>query len=114
MGIDIRAPSQPINLNPYDTNLIVAGKRNRKQAHNPNVFAIQTYVVTLGVIPIRTYLYTFATEFSKYNIIEENPKIHQSQLPPPPKNVKNLGEHIFGEQFKEALLKEWTSLQQKG
>lgn len=69
-SVDRKTPSQHINLNPYDTNLIITGKRNRRQAPNPNVFAIQTFVITLGFVQLKTYLYTFAARFSKQNIPE--------------------------------------------
>ncbi|KAI0991462.1 hypothetical protein K3495_g16725, partial [Podosphaera aphanis] len=103
-----------INLNPHDTSLIITGKRNRKQAPNPNVFAIQTHVITLGKSAVSTYLQTFAAETSKQNLSADIPKIHQSQLPPPPKHFKALDKHLFGEQFKQALMAEWNSLQKKG
>lgn len=108
------ALSRRINLNPYDTSLIVSGKRNRKKAPDPNVFAISTHVMTLGALPLKTYLYTFAAETSKYSMAANIPRVHQSQLPPPPKNFRALDKHIFDRQFKQALAKEWESLQQKG
>ncbi|KAI1007819.1 hypothetical protein K3495_g421 [Podosphaera aphanis] len=114
----IRAYGEPapqnINLNPHDTSLIVTGKRNRKQAPNPNVFAIQTHDMTLGRSSVLTYLQTFAAETPKQEFNSEVPKIHQSQLPPPLKQFKALEKQIFGEKFRQALMKEWTSLQKKG
>ncbi|KAI0991073.1 hypothetical protein K3495_g17114, partial [Podosphaera aphanis] len=110
---DEPAPQQ-INLNPHDTSLIITGKRNRRQAPNRNVFAIQTHVMALGALSLSTYLNTFVAETSKYELVNDVPNIHHSQLPPPPKHYRALEKHIFGKQFKQAVLKEWSSLSQKG
>lgn len=69
------APKQ-INLNPYDTSLIVTGKRNRRQAPNRNVFAIYFHVISLGTKPLTTYLYTFKAEISKHNVVDNIPQLH--------------------------------------
>jgi hypothetical protein len=45
-----KAP-QDVNLDPTDTNLIILGKRNRKQK-DLNNFAIQSYAVRLGPEPL--------------------------------------------------------------
>ncbi|KAI0997251.1 hypothetical protein K3495_g10934 [Podosphaera aphanis] len=105
---------QRIHLNPHDTSLIITGKRNRRQASNRNVFTIQTHVMALGALSLSTYLNTFAAETSKYEVVNDVPNIHHSQLPPPPKHYKALEKHIFGKQFKQAVLREWSSLSQKG
>jgi hypothetical protein len=44
----------------------------------------------------------------------EVPCIHQSQLPPSPKYVKDIKGHQFGPQFDASLVKKWQVLQKKG
>ena len=46
--------------------------------------------------------------------INEVPRIHQSQLPPLPKTVKQLNTHMFGDQFQRAMEIEWRDLRTKG
>ena len=111
----VRKPApHEINLNPYDKNLIITGKRNRKPACNPNIFAISIHARTLEKAHQSDYLSSFANEISKIDHSDETPRIHQSQLPPPPRHYNTLGTHAFGKQFLQALHKEWNSLREKG
>ena len=41
-------------------------------------------------------------------------RIHQSQLPPLPQWVRDLNKHIYGDEFREALYKEWLALRAMG
>jgi hypothetical protein len=107
-----RAP-QDVNLNPRDTSLIISGKRNRKQK-DLNNFAIQSYAVRLGSEPLVDYLRAFSTEIYSIPTTDGIPRIHQSQLPPALKAVKQLKTHMFGNQFQRAMDIEWQELRAKG
>lgn len=56
----------------------------------------------------------FANQISKPIRSDELPRLHQSQLPAPPKSVHDLESHMHGQQFRNALLIEWNSLCKKG
>ena len=95
-----RAP-QDVNLNPNDTNLIIPGKRQRKQK-DLNTFAVHSYAATLGPEPLVDYLRAFLTEILSDRAsarADEVPRIHQSQLPLAPKAVNQLNTHMFGDHF---------------
>jgi hypothetical protein len=96
-----RAP-QDVNLDPNDTSLIISGRRNRK-LRDLNIFAIQSYAARLGTKPLVDYLRAFSAQIPSIPAgIEEVPRIHQTQLPPPPKTIKQLNTHMFGCQFRRA------------
>jgi hypothetical protein len=110
-----KAP-QDINLDPTDTNLIVAGKRNRKP-RDLNNFAAQLYATKLGPEPLLDYPRAFSTKILSDRTsasADEVSRIHQSQLPPAPKAVKQLDAHMFGSQFQRAMEIEWRDLRAKG
>jgi hypothetical protein len=108
-----RAP-QDVNLDPTDTSLIISGKRSQKQK-DLNNFAIQSYATRLGPEPLMDYLLAFSTEIhSVPAAVDGIPRIHQSQLPPAPKAVKQLNTHMFGDQFRRAMDIEWRDLRAKG
>jgi hypothetical protein len=108
-----RAP-QDVNLDPTDRNLIVSGKRNRKP-RDLNNFAVQFYAAKLGSEPLVDYLRAFSTEIASIPAaVDGIPRIHQSQLPPPPKAVKQLNTHMFSDQFRRAMEIEWRDLRAKG
>jgi hypothetical protein len=108
-----KAP-QDVNLDPTDTNLIVSGKRNRKP-RDLNNFAVQSYAARLGPEPLVDYLRAFLAEITLIPAaIDEIPRIHQSQLPPPPKAVRQLDTHMHGSQFRRAMDIEWRDLRAKG
>jgi hypothetical protein len=89
-----RAP-QDVNLDPTDTSSIISGKRNQKP-RDLNNFAIQSYAARLGAKPLINYLRAFATQIPSIPAgIEGLPRIHQLQLPPPPKTMKQLNTHMF-------------------
>jgi hypothetical protein len=97
-----KAP-QDINLDPTDTNLIVSGKRNRKPK-DLNNFSIQSYAVKLGSKSLVDYLQAFSTKIHSIPTgVDGIPRIHQSQLPPAPKAVKQLHTHMFSNQFQRAM-----------
>jgi hypothetical protein len=108
-----RAP-QDVNLDPNDTSLIISGRRNRK-LRDLNIFAIQSYAARLGTEPLVDYLRAFSAQIPSIPAgIEEVPRIHQTQLPPPPKTIKQLNTHMFGCQFRRAQEIEWRDLRAKG
>jgi hypothetical protein len=108
-----RAP-QDVNLNPNDTSLIISGRRNRK-LRDLNNFAIQSYAERLGPEPLVDYLRAFSAQIPSISMgIDEVPRIHQSQLPPPPKTIKQLNTHMFSSQFRRAQEIEWRDLRAKG
>ena len=110
-----KAPKD-VNLDPTDTNLIVSGKRNRKP-RDLNNFAVQLYTAKLGPEPLVDYLRAFSTEILADRAsarADEVPRIHQSQLPPAPKAVKQLHGHMFSAQFQRAMEIEWRDLHAKG
>lgn len=94
--------------------MILTGKRTRKKALNPNVFAISTYTSAIGESALSDYLNTFALETSNQCWNEDVPRVHQNQLPCPPRSVKACQTHQFGRHFMQALHKEWNSLLSKG
>lgn len=104
--------SKDINLD-FDTSNIITGKRHRR-GRDPDVFAVNFQATNIGITYVPEYLYTFANETSKLPHDEDLPRIHQNQLPPVPKHIKDLDTHKFGAQFREALQKEWRSLRAKG
>jgi hypothetical protein len=108
-----KAP-QDVNLDPSDTSLIISGKRNRKQK-DLNNFSIQSYAVRLGSESLINYLQAFSTEIHSISTtVDGIPRIHQSQLPPPPRAVKQLDTHLHGSQFRRAMEIEWRDLCAKG
>lgn len=110
-----KAP-QDVNLDPTDTNLIISGKRKRRPK-DLNNFAVQIYATKLGPEPLFNYLRAFSTELLSDRAsarADEVPRIHQSQLPPAPKAVKQLNTHMFGNQFQRAMEIEWRDLRAKG
>jgi hypothetical protein len=105
---------QDINLNPTDTSLIISGKRNRKPK-DLNNFSILSYAARLGPEPLVDYLRAFSTQIPSIPAgIDEVPRIHQSQLPPAPKAIKQLDTHMFGNRFRCAMDIEWRDLRAKG
>jgi hypothetical protein len=105
---------QDVNLDLNDTGLIILGKRNRKP-RDLNNFAMHSYAARLGAEPLINYLRAFSTQIPSIPAgIEEVPRIHQSQLPPPPKTMKQLNTHMFSSQFRRAQEIEWRDLRAKG
>jgi hypothetical protein len=83
----------------------VSGKRNRK-LRDLNNFAVQAYATRLGPKPLVDYLRAFSTEILSDRTsarIDRLLQIHQSQLPPVPKAVKQLNDHMFSDEFRRAI-----------
>jgi hypothetical protein len=102
---------------------VVTGKRQRKQ---PDAFAATlgyiNYVPLDGVSLSRNYsdiphyLSVFTAELTKPagSVNNDIPRVHQTQLPKPPRFVKDLKDHAYSSGFKVALTKEWLALRSKG
>ena len=100
-----------INLELDDSN-IITGKRMRK-ARNLDVFTVHVQATDKAPF-IADYLWAFAAETVKSQDTPGLPRVHQTQLPPLPKYVKDLDTHRFGLEFREAIQREWQSLRGKG
>jgi hypothetical protein len=69
----------------------------------------------MGPKPLIDYLRAFSAEIASIPAaVDEIPRIHQSQLPPPPKAVRQLNTHMRGSQFQHAMEIEWRDLRAKG
>ena len=93
------------------------GDRRRQQQgdHHDTSFA-HCYAVQFGSDKVDGYLKAFTTQLEKHTDDHGGPvpRIHSSQIDPPPKHYGELKGHSYEPEFKQAMYKEWSSLWDKG
>ena len=86
-----RQPRQEIFGNPEDPRNIVEGSRTRRPKQRNEAYAAD--LAHPEQMP--AYYSAFAL-----GILEGKPKIHEKDLPPPPRFWKDLQRHRFGKEFR--------------
>ena len=99
-----RQPRQEIFGNPEDPRNIVEGSRTRRSKRH-DIYA--TDLAHPEQLP--AYHSAFAL-----GILEGKPKIHEKDLPPPPRFWKDLQRYRFGKEFRQAAEKEYQAIDDRG
>lgn len=93
--MDGELPMPPVNPSDIDKSHIILGKRIRKKTRATNLDP-SALIATFNVFMIGK-----AKDVQKY---------HQSELPPPPSNWRELRNHPHSQEFRDAMLVEYDTL----
>jgi hypothetical protein len=98
-------PRQEIFGDPEDSGSILEGPRTRRPKDRYEAYLTDlAHPDELPALQSASALGTTAG----------NTRIHQDDIPPPPRSWKELKHHKFGKEFEEAAKKEYQSLQERG
>jgi len=92
----VSKPSREIFGNPEDPRNIIEGRRTRKPTSKP------------GETPAAAFLQAFSL-----GSLHQDPSLHRDRLPPPPRNWRELLNHLHRNGFAKAAQTEWAALEKK-
>ena len=90
---------------------IVEGKRVRKQTAKGREAKQSQFTLNLDTLELNSFFYdAFITAMESYGLSRTRNRIHESELPPLPKNWKEMLRYLYFDGFRAAAEKEHSTL----